>query len=116
MLFMRMYKVTWQTYIAARLVVNVDYRGMPNLLADKEVVAEFIQHQAKTGGIAKAVWKLMEDANARDQMISDFDAVIGKLGGSGASDRAARAILEELKDGRSPDRPGGLETAAAWRT
>jgi hypothetical protein len=58
----------------------------------------------------------MEDANASDRMISEFDTIITKLGGTGASERAAQAILEELKEGRSPDRPGDLQTAAPWIT
>jgi lipid-A-disaccharide synthase len=114
--FVLIYKVAWPTYVAARLVVNVDFLGMPNLLAAKEVVPEFIQHEAKPDAIVKAVRLLMEDSPARDRMISDFDAITSKLGGTGASERAAQAILEELKEGRSPDRPGGLETAAPWRT
>ena len=40
----------------------------------------------------------MEDSPARDRMILDFDAIITKLGGTGASERAAQAILEELQD------------------
>jgi len=40
--FVLIYKVAWPTYVAARLVVNVDFLGMPNLLAGKEVVPEFI--------------------------------------------------------------------------
>src|SRR6266496_1737442 len=32
--FVLIYKVAWPTYLAARLVVNVKYLGMPNLLAD----------------------------------------------------------------------------------
>jgi len=95
--FVLTYKVAWPTYVAARLVVKVDYLGMPNLLADKEVVPEFIQHEARPHAIVKAVRLLMENANARDRMISEFDAIVGKLGGSGASDRAARAILGELQ-------------------
>ena len=35
-------------------------------------------------------------ANAREEMISNFDEIIGKLGGVGASERAARAIVEEI--------------------
>jgi hypothetical protein len=50
----------------------------------------------------------MEDSPARDRMIFDFDATTSKLGGTGASERAAQAILEELKDARSRDRLGGL--------
>jgi lipid-A-disaccharide synthase len=95
--FVLIYKVAWATYVAARLVVNVDFLGMPNLLAAKEVVPEFIQHQAKPDAIVKAVRLLMGESPARDRMISDFDAIIDKLGGAGASDRAAQAILEELQ-------------------
>jgi lipid-A-disaccharide synthase len=114
--FVLIYKVAWPTYIAARLVVNVDYLGMPNLLADKQVVPEFIQHEAKPSAIVKALQALMEDANVRNGMISEFDAIVGKLGGSGASDRAARAILQELNNGRSPDRSGDPEIATRWAT
>ena len=95
--FVLIYKVAWPTYVAARFVVNVDFLGMPNLLAGKEVVPEFIQHEAKPDAIVKDVRLLMEDSPGRDRMISDFDAIISKLGGAGASERAARAILAELK-------------------
>jgi len=124
--FVLIYKVAWPTYVAARLVVNVDFLGMPNLLAGKEVVPEFIQHEAKPDAIVKDVRLLMEDSPARDRMISDFDAIISKLGGTGASGRAAQAVFDELKEGRAPDRPGGLppsqrygepgKTAAPWKT
>src|ERR1700758_64908 len=97
--FVLIYKVAWPTYVAARLVVNVDFLGMPNVLAGKEVVPEFIQHAAKPDAIAKAVRLLMEDSPARDRMISEFDVIIRKLGGAGASDRAAQAILKELQTG-----------------
>jgi lipid-A-disaccharide synthase len=97
--FVLIYKVAWPTYVAARLVVNVDFLGMPNLLAGKEVVPEFIQHEAKPDAIVKAVRLLMEDAPARQRMISGFDAIINKVGGTGASERAAQAILEELQIG-----------------
>jgi lipid-A-disaccharide synthase len=95
--FVLIYKVAWPTYVAARLVVNVDFLGMPNLLAGKEVVPEFIQHEAKPDAIVNAVRSLMEDSPARDRMILDFDATTSKLGGTGASERAAQAILEELQ-------------------
>jgi lipid-A-disaccharide synthase len=98
--FVLIYKVAWPTYVAARLVVNVDFLGMPNLLAGKEIVPEFIQHGAKPDAIVKAVRLLLEGTPARDRMILDFDAIIRKLGGTGASDRAAQAILEELKEAR----------------
>jgi lipid-A-disaccharide synthase len=97
--FVLIYKVAWPTYLAARLVVKVKYLGMPNVLAEREIVPEFIQHRAKPETIAKAVWQLMENADARERMISDFDAIIAKLGKGEASEKAAGAIIEEI--GRS---------------
>jgi lipid-A-disaccharide synthase len=81
---------------------------MPNLLAGKAVVPEFIQHEAKPDAVVKVVRSLMEEADVRNRMISEFDAIVHKLGSSGASDRAARAIIKEIKEARSLDRVGGL--------
>src|SRR5437588_11816296 len=94
--FALVYKVAWPTYLAARLVVNVKYLGMPNVLADKEVAPEFIQHRARPDVIAKTVLQLINNPTARDRMISEFDRIVAKLGEGGASEKAARAIVEEL--------------------
>ena len=94
--FVLIYKVAWPTYLVARLVVNVKHLGMPNVLAEREIVPEFIQHRAKSEAVAKAVWQLMENADTRERMISEFDAVVGKLGKGEASEKAAGTILEEI--------------------
>ena len=94
--FVLIYKVAWPTYLAARLVVSIKYLGMPNVLADREVVPEFIQHQANSDAIVKAMRRLMEDADARARTVAEFDEIIRKLGGSGASEKAAQAIVEEI--------------------
>src|SRR5207237_3398414 len=67
--FALIYKVAWPTYFAGRLLVKVKYLGMPNVLADKEVVPEFIQHRAKPQDLAQAVLRLLEDPTERTQMI-----------------------------------------------
>jgi lipid-A-disaccharide synthase len=94
--FVLIYKVAWPTYLAARLVVNVKYLGMPNVLAEREVVPEFIQHRAKPEAIAKAVYQLIENADTRERMISEFDAIVGQLGKGDASEKAAAAIIEKI--------------------
>jgi lipid-A-disaccharide synthase len=94
--FVLVYKVAWPTYLAGRLVVHVKHLGMPNVLADREVVPEFIQHRAKPNAIGKAVRRLMESETARAGMIAEFDKIIGKLGEGSASEKAARVIIEEI--------------------
>ena len=96
--FVLVYKVSWPTYFAARLVLKTKYLGMPNVLAGREIIPEFIQHEARSDLISKALLKLMDDQAARHQMTSEFDAIIAKLGESGASAKAARAIMDELAE------------------
>ena len=95
--FVLVYKVSWPTYFAARIVMQTKFLGMPNVLAGREIVPEFLQHEARPRAIASAILKLMDDRSARETMISEFDAVIEKLGETGASEKAARAILNELQ-------------------
>ena len=38
------YRVSWLSYVIARLIVHVRYIGLPNIIAGKEVFPEFIQH------------------------------------------------------------------------
>jgi len=99
--FVLVYKVSWLTYLAGRLLVRVKYLGMPNVLAGKEVVPEFIQHRAQPRALAQAISRLLDEPSARQQMISEFDAIVAQLGEGGASEKAAKAILEEVQELRS---------------
>lgn len=94
--FALVYKVSWPTYFAARLVLKTKHLGMPNVLAGREIVPEFIQHEARPDTISKAVLELMTNQAARDVMTSEFNAIIAKLGESGASAQAARVIVDEV--------------------
>ena len=94
--FVLVYRVAWLTYFAARMVVKVKYLGMPNVIAGREVVPEFIQHRADPRAIADSALLLLQDKSARDAVASEFDRIIGTLGQEGASSTAAQAILDEL--------------------
>lgn len=94
--FVLIYKVAWPTYFAGRLLVKVKFLGMPNVLAGKEIVPEFIQHGARAKDLAKAVARLLDDRYARERMMSEFDKIAMQLGESGASERAAKAILTKI--------------------
>lgn len=94
--FVLVYKVSWLTYLAGRLVIKVKHLGMPNVIAGRSVVPEFIQYEAKPSDIAKEVLRLMTDPSAREQMLAGFSEIAGTLGTGGASDRAAATIMAEL--------------------
>lgn len=94
--FVLVYKVSWLTYFAARLVVKVKFLGMPNVLAGREIVREFIQHRAQPRAVADALLTLINDTEARQRVLAEFDAIIARLGTEDASETAARAIVREL--------------------
>jgi lipid-A-disaccharide synthase len=104
--FVLVYKVSWPTYVAARLLLQVKYLGMPNVLADKEIVPEFLQHRATPREIAPAILRLMNDSESRRILISEFDAIVAKLGAGGANRKAARAILDEIGEDSRHDKDG----------
>ena len=42
------YKVSWFTWFLAKYLVNVKYSSIVNLIANKEVVPEFLQSEMRT--------------------------------------------------------------------
>ncbi len=104
--FVLVYKVAWLTYLVGRLVIKVKHLGMPNVLADKQVVPEFIQHRATAGAVTSALVLLLDEPERRRAMIAEFDQLVQTLGESGSSERAAAAVLSVLsgqpRDGELP--------------
>jgi lipid-A-disaccharide synthase len=90
------YKVNWLTYLIGRAVVKVKWLAMPNVIAGKSIVPEFIQHDATPGLVAKVARELLQDPSRREAMQHDLDGVIKSLGAPGASDRAAHLVLAAL--------------------
>ena len=95
--FVLIYRVAWLTYLAARLVVKIKYLGMPNVLANREIVPEFIQHKAQPRAIVAAVTRLLTDKSERARMLADFAGVAQKLGRGEAGENAADAVITELR-------------------
>ncbi len=89
------YKVAALTYAVGRAVVRVPFLGMINLLAGREIAREFLQGAAQPGPIADATLRLL-DGETRERQLTDLQEVVQKLGGGGAAERAADALLEVL--------------------
>ncbi|MBV8814725.1 MAG: lipid-A-disaccharide synthase [Verrucomicrobia bacterium] len=94
--FVLLYKVSWLTFIPGRLLVKVRHLGMPNILAGRTMIPEFIQHQARPTSIADAVWELYRSESARSSMIKGMDEIILQLAEVDAGRRAAEVVLHEL--------------------
>jgi lipid-A-disaccharide synthase len=94
--FVLIYKVSWLTYIPGRLLIRVDHLGMPNILAGREIVPEFIQHEAIPARVAKKVWNLYSDSDARERMVQELGQVVSLLKERTPANRPAEVVLREL--------------------
>jgi len=90
------YKVSHLTYVAGRAVIKVPYLGMANLLAERPIVKEFIQHAATPLNLATEALRLLDNPSTRDTMRQDFSQVRQKLLATDTLS-PARAVLEVLR-------------------
>lgn len=78
-------------------LLKIERYALPNILAGRDVVPEFMQDQARAEPLALAVESLLDDHAARHAMLTAFDAIHAELR-RGASERAASAVLALLRE------------------
>jgi lipid-A-disaccharide synthase len=72
------------------------YISLVNLIAGKTVVKELFGKYFSAELIKNELDLLLYDGAYRKEMIADYDRMAERLGGSGASDRAAKSIYEKI--------------------
>lgn len=78
--------------IAKRLVKHIKYISLVNLIGDKEVVKELIQNDLNTENLVRELNFILGEK--RNRILNDYAQLRMKLGGAGASRRAAEKIVE----------------------
>ncbi|MDR0872321.1 MAG: lipid-A-disaccharide synthase [Prevotellaceae bacterium] len=85
---------------AARLVlqhvIKVEWASLVNLIAGRLVVKEFLADRFTAENLKNELQRLLADESYRSEMLRAYRDVQAKLGGAGASGRAARGIFEKL--------------------
>jgi lipid-A-disaccharide synthase len=91
------YRVAPLTFRLGKMMVDVPFYSMVNLLAGKPVVKELIQHDFTAAKVAAQVEYLLDHPEAREEMRGEFRALKPRLGPGGAIQKAADAIVRELQ-------------------
>jgi lipid-A-disaccharide synthase len=82
-------------YIARQLIKGIKYICIVNLIADRKVVTELIQHDVNETRLVQEVKQLL-NPEYRQKMLQEYEEVRQLLGSVGASDRAARLMIGYL--------------------
>ncbi|PCI94418.1 MAG: lipid-A-disaccharide synthase [Flavobacteriales bacterium] len=90
------YKTGWLFYNLAKMVIKTKYISLVNLIMNKESVKELIQKELNTPNLTYELSKITT-GKSRKSMLTDYEILHQKLGGIGASKRAANLIVDSLK-------------------
>lgn len=91
------YRVSPLSWLMGKFMVDVPFYSMVNLLAKKAVVPEMIQDEFKAEPLAGRCNYLLDNPQAREEMVRELRSLRPRLGPGGAVARAAEAILGVLQ-------------------
>jgi len=91
------YRVSPLTYVIARRLVTIPSIGLINIVAGKTVAPEFVQGRARPREIADAIVRFLKDSELHERVRRELLKVRAKLGPPGAPERAARIILDFVR-------------------
>jgi len=91
------YRTSPLTYQIGKRLVTIPYIGLVNILAKKELVPEFLQERATAKNIAQEALSILGDSTRQRVMKESFQTLRNSLGSPGASIRAAKMILSEIR-------------------
>ena len=88
------YKMAPFSWMVSQVLVNVPFVGMVNIISGSMIMPELLQNKATSGKIYKLASEIINNPEKITQMKLELSKVQDILKGEGASNRAAKYILE----------------------
>lgn len=90
------YRANWISYQIAKRIITLKYISLVNLIMDQEVVRELIQDELNLKNLKKELSKILEGTE-RERQLEAYNELEKKLGGMGASEKAATFIVADAQ-------------------
>ena len=91
-------KVAWLTYHIVSRMLKIDHIGLCNIVADKRLVPELIQQDAKPTLIADEIIRFLNDADYLQRTVASLEIVREQLGNVNATEQVAQLTLDMLNE------------------
>jgi lipid-A-disaccharide synthase len=88
------YKSSYFSYFIAKLIVNIKYISLVNLIMDQQIVKELIQQDCNKDKIRYELEKIL-DLNNKKSLQIKYDELTSILGNNGTSKRVALDIIKK---------------------
>lgn len=85
------------SYMLVRRMIKVKYISLVNLILDRLLVNEFIQHDLNADNLQRDLEQLLYDGSRKAELKKGYAELREALGGSGASGRVADLILARFR-------------------
>ena len=88
------YKGPLPFYWIYLIIRHISKVSLPNIMANKDVVQEFIQHRAQPELISSEILSLLHNEQKREKMVKELHNIKEKFGEKNASEEVAKTIEE----------------------
>ena len=93
------YKGMRINFAIAKQIIKINFISLGNLILGRTCFRELIQDFFSADNVVNEVRRLIEDNEYRDKMLAGYEEIRNSLGGRGASEAVADAMIAELKKG-----------------
>ncbi|MCE3296587.1 MAG: lipid-A-disaccharide synthase [Crocinitomicaceae bacterium] len=90
------YKASSISYAIAKRLVKIKFISLVNLIMDREVVKELIQHECNAKAIEQELKHLVKGGSRREEVLNSYKILKEKLGSGGASQKVAQSLLKTI--------------------
>ena len=92
------YKTSPITFYIAKMVVNLNFLGLPNLIMNEQIVPELLQKDMNSKNLNASLHNVLFSSEVRKQIAEKYAALREKLGNVGAAKRTADLIQKYLHE------------------
>ena len=95
--FFTIYKFSWLNYFLIKPFVKVKFINIINIIANKEIIPEFIQGDCNSKKILNHLHFLLKDKNKLRKMINCYNTILKGFSNKNTSKKIAQDLVDNLK-------------------
>lgn len=92
-----LYKLAPLSYAIGKRLVRVKHFGLPNIVAEEQIVPEYLQERATAQALAEEVLHVLNDNRYAERMRAGLRRMKEKLGNPGCSNRVAEMLFDLIR-------------------
>jgi len=97
-----LYRTSWINWRVINALTPLEHSGLPNLIAKKRIVPELLQDDLTPDALTEFTLDLLRNPEKLKTQRDSLNTVYQQLGESGAAERTAQLILDQITSAHNP--------------